>query len=115
MRNKGPDASTYERVGTLNQAQEVKVTGKVNEANWYEISLSDGTTAYVSGTLLSETKPASQTTGNTSSTSNGNTSNNVIINPSTGQPAQVGDRWTYQDADGSTHTEIYGGDTRGKF
>lgn len=110
---KGPDADNYDRIGALTHAQEVTVTGKVNEANWYEISLADGTTGYVSATLLSETKPASQSSGNNNSGGTSETSNGgdgTVINPSTGQPAQVGDSWSYQDADGSTHTEIYGGD-----
>ena len=96
---KGPDAETYERAGTLNQAQEVKVTGKVNEANWYEISLSDGTTAYVSGTLISE-KPQKTKTDE----------NGVPINPETGQPYKPGDvMGVIEYNDGGTAIEIYGG------
>ena len=45
-----------EVVSTLGQGEAVQVTGKVNEVNWYEIAI-DGEKGYVSGSLLSGTKP----------------------------------------------------------
>lgn len=45
-------------IGSLLQTQEIHVTGKVNEVNWYEVSLADGSTGYISGGLLTDTKPA---------------------------------------------------------
>ena len=102
----------------LYYAKEVKVTGKVNEANWYEISLSDGTTAYVSGTLLSETKPEISTNTQNQGSSNNSTKSaqeqikeNPGINPVTGKPWQAGDvgPTIYYD-DGSYATGGYSGD-----
>lgn len=112
---KGPDADTYERVGAYNKGDEVIVTGKVNEAEWYRVSLSDGTEAYVSGSLLSETKPLQQAqsqiqsaqseiTPSTPDTtpSEGIQTAGVQLNPNTGEPLKVGDTgvtegvtWTY--------------------
>lgn len=95
---KGPDADTFEKIGALNKNEEVRVTGKVNEVNWYRISLADGSEAYVSGTLLSETKATTPKP----SAGNGNTTQqpavsedpNVIINPITGEVMKPGDRYT---------------------
>ena len=112
---KGPDADTYERVGAYNKGDEVIVTGKVNEAEWYRVSLSDGTEAYVSGSLLSETKALQQAqsqiqsaqseiTPSTPDTtpSEGIQTAGVQLNPNTGEPLKVGDTgvtegvtWTY--------------------
>ena len=112
---KGPDADTYERVGAYNKGDEVIVTGKVNEAEWYRVSLSNGTEAYVSGSLLSETKPLQQAqsqiqsaqseiTPSTPDTtpSEGIQTAGVQLNPNTGEPLKVGDTgvtegvtWTY--------------------
>ena len=98
---KGPDADTFERIGALNQNDEVHVTGKVNEVNWYRISLADGSEAYVSAPLLSDTKqeaPATPTP--TPSTGNGNTTQQPAddtqgyINPETGQPLKPGESYT---------------------
>ena len=97
---KGPDADTFERIGALNQNDEVHVTGKVNEVNWYRISLADGSEAYVSAPLLSDTKQAAPATPTpTPSTGNGSTTQqpavsedpNVIINPYTGQEMKPGE------------------------
>ena len=101
---KGPDADTYERVGAYNKGDEVIVTGKVNEAEWYRVSLSNGTEAYVSGSLLSETKPLQQAQSQiqsaqseiTPSTPDTTPSEDVQtaevhINPNTGEPLKVGD------------------------
>ncbi|MDE6912760.1 MAG: SH3 domain-containing protein [Lachnospiraceae bacterium] len=47
---KGP-AIDYEVIGTLNERQEVTVTGKVTETNWYQI-LINTEKGYVRGDLL---------------------------------------------------------------
>ena len=49
-------------IGSLLQTQEIHVTGKVNEVDWYRVSLSDGVEGYVSASLLSSTKPTVQVT-----------------------------------------------------
>ena len=122
---KGPDANTYERVGAYNKGDEVIVTGKVNEAEWYRVSLADGTEAYVSGSLLSETKPIQQVQQQQPSQSESTlstpdstpsekiqapSSSEVQLNPNTGEPLKPGDtgvtegvNWTYL------------GDTTGQF
>ena len=54
-------ASTeYDVIGTLSKGEAVKITGKVNEVNWYEISLSEDKKGYVSGSLLASEKPAEE-------------------------------------------------------
>ncbi len=54
-------ASTeYDVIGTLRKGEAVKITGKVNEVNWYEISLSEDKKGYVSGSLLVSEKPAEE-------------------------------------------------------
>ena len=54
-------ASTeYDVIGTLSKGEAVKITGKVNEVNWYEISLSEDKKGYVSGSLLVSEKPAEE-------------------------------------------------------
>ena len=54
-------ASTeYDVIGTLSKGEAVKVIGKVNEVNWYEISLSEDKKGYVSGSLLVSEKPAEE-------------------------------------------------------
>lgn len=53
-------ASTeYDVIGTLGKGEAVKITGKVNEVNWYEISYGEGK-GYVSGSLLVSEKPAEE-------------------------------------------------------
>lgn len=91
---KGPDANAYEKINTLYYAKEVKVTGKVNEADWYQVSLDDGTTGFVSASLLTETKPAK--VGNNRQdwvSENGNP-----INPETGEEYKPGDVMTHDGA-----------------
>lgn len=94
---KGPDADTFERIGALNQNDEVHVTGKVNEVNWYRISLADGSEAYVSAPLLSETKattPAPSTgNGNTTQQPAADTSG-AVINAITGEEMKPGEIYT---------------------
>ena len=54
-------ASTeYDVIGTLSKGEAVKITGKVNEVNWYEISISEDKKGYVSGSLLVSEKPAEE-------------------------------------------------------
>ena len=54
-------ASTeYDVIGTLSKGEAVKIIGKVNEVNWYEISLSEDKKGYVSGSLLVSEKPAEE-------------------------------------------------------
>ena len=48
----GP-GSSYEKLGSLSEDDEVHITGKCNEYNWYQISF-NGTTAYVSASYLSD-------------------------------------------------------------
>ena len=99
---KGPDADTFEKIGALNKNEEVHVTGKVNEVNWYRISLADGSEAYVSGTLLSDTKQAAPATTPKPSAGNGNSQTQQpaaddtqgYINPATGEPLKPGESYT---------------------
>ena len=111
---KGPDADTYERVGAYNKGDEVIVTGKVNEAEWYRVSLSNGTEAYVSGSLLSETKPVQQPIQSESTPDTPSSEEikiaGALVNPYTGQTMQVGESVV---VDGITWTEL--GDTSGQF
>ena len=61
-----------EPIGTISAEQEIKITGESAVTGWYEIEM-DGKKQYVSGSLLSTTKPQPQTqqnTGNTGSTGN---------------------------------------------
>ena len=51
------DNADSKKVGSLNYAQEVKVTGQSIVTNWFQITQSDGTKVYVSNTYLSLTKP----------------------------------------------------------
>ena len=102
-------ASTeYDVIGTLSKGEAVKVTGKVNEVNWYEISLSEDKKGYVSGSLLASEKPAeeqsvqppqqpsteqTQIPEQTTDTPNNNNGESVTINPKTGEVMKPGDSW----------------------
>ena len=75
----------YDKVGSLSYAQEVTVNGKVEADEgklWYVIKTEDGSTQMVSASMLSETKPAAQTSsangsgsGSKGGGSTGNTGN----------------------------------------
>jgi hypothetical protein len=49
---KGP-SSSFEVIGTISQGDEIKVTGKVKEVNWYKVEV-NGEEGYVSGNSLKE-------------------------------------------------------------
>lgn len=100
----GPDADTYDRIGALQWSEEVHVTGKVNEANWYEISLQDGNLGYVSGSLLQESKPTAQPSIPVGNNGGGSSTNDgTPINPETGQPWKAGDKQHYTDGGSSIY------------
>ena len=111
-------ASTeYDVIGTLSKGEAVKITGKVNEVNWYEISLSEDKKGYVSGSLLVSEKPAEeQAPSQPEQPSQPQqpeqpsqppqqpaqpeqpASSDAPINPTTGQPMKPGE--SYIDTDG---------------
>lgn len=80
----GPE-TTYSKIGSLKNASEVTITGKVNEFNWYRISY-NSKVGYVDGTYLSETKPVIESTSNVEenytyvSSESGTVGNLIIIN-----------------------------------
>ena len=104
-------ASTeYDVIGTLSKGEAVKITGKVNEVNWYEISLSEDKKGYVSGSLLASEKPAeeqsvqppqqpstkqTQIPEQTTDTPNTTDANGeqAPVNPYTGEVMKPGDSW----------------------
>ena len=68
----GPD-SGFEKIGSLSQNDEVKVTGQCNETNWYRIIYNEAE-AYVSDNYLSDEKvKVSSNSNNVSNTNNENT------------------------------------------
>ncbi len=73
---RGGPGTDYEKVGSLSYAQEITVDGKVESGDkrWLVLKTSDGTTQMVSASLVSQTKPSTNT-GSTGSTGNGNTGN----------------------------------------
>ena len=83
-------------IGSLLQTQEIHVTGKVNEVDWYRVSLSDGVEGYISASLLTTMKPTVQVTPSAPSSetvtpSDGIVHEDQIINPVTGQTLKPGD------------------------
>lgn len=111
-------ASTeYDVIGTLSKGEAVKITGKVNEVNWYEISISEDKKGYVSGSLLVSEKPAEEQVPSQPeqpaqpqqpeqpaqppqqpAQPEQPASSSNSINPNTGQPMQPGE--SYIDEDG---------------
>ena len=86
-------------IGSLLQADGIHITGKVDGINWYEVSLADGSTGYISSKLLTETKPAVQietpaptTQQEAASQSDRLLKENEIINELTGEPLKPGDK-----------------------
>ena len=101
-------ASTeYDVIGTLSKGEAVKVTGKVNEVSWYEISYGEGK-GYVSGSLLVSEKPAEEQVPSQPeqpaqppqqpSQPEQPASSSNSINPNTGQTMKPGE--SYVDEDG---------------
>ena len=103
-------ASTeYDVIGTLSKGEAVKITGKVNEVNWYEISLSEDKKGYVSGSLLASEKPAEEQAPSQPeqpaqtqqpeqppqqpSQPEQPASSDAPINPNTGQPMKPGESY----------------------
>ena len=111
-------ASTeYDVIGTLRKGEAVKITGKVNEVNWYEISLSEDKKGYVSGSLLASEKPTEEQAPSQPeqpaqpqqseqpaqppqqpAQPEQPASSDAPINPNTGQPMKPGE--SYIDKDG---------------
>ena len=96
---KGPSTDN-DIIGALSQAEGIHITGRVDDLNWYEVSLADGSTGYVSGKLLTETKPTVQVEAsnptpqqgvNSQNTSEGLLTPDQVINPDTGEPYKPGD------------------------
>lgn len=52
-------STSYNKIGVLSYSEEVIVTGKVNENNWYQVKYKDKT-GYASGNYLSDKKPEAQ-------------------------------------------------------
>lgn len=107
---KGPSTDN-DIIGTLLQAEGIHITGRVDDLNWYEVSLNDGSTGYVSGGLLTETKPTVQVGApnpttqqgvNSQDTSEGLLTPDQVINPDTGEPYKDGD----VDKNGMIHHEL---------
>ncbi len=110
-------ASTeYDVIGTLSKGEAVKITGKVNEVNWYEISLSEDKKGYVSGSLLVSEKPAEEQVPSQPeqpaqpqqpeqpaqppqqpAQPEQPASSDAPINPNTGQPMKPGESYTDKD------------------
>ena len=100
-------ASTeYDVIGTLSKGEAVKITGKVNEVNWYEISLSEDKKGYVSGSLLVSEKPAEEQVPSQPqqpeqpaqppqqpAQPEQPASSDAPINPNTGQPMKPGESY----------------------
>ena len=51
----GP-GTTFDKIGRQSTGDEVKVTGKAEDRNWYRIAMADGKTGFVFASLLSETR-----------------------------------------------------------
>ena len=116
-------ASTeYDVIGTLSKGEAVKVIGKVNEVNWYEISLSEDKKGYVSGSLLASEKPAeeqsvqppqqpstkqTQIPEQTTDTPNTTDANGeqAPVNPYTGEVMKPGDSWVNDAGVKTTYLE----------
>jgi hypothetical protein len=67
-------------ISTIDQNDTIKVTGKVNEADWYQVNI-DNQTLYISSSLLSEIEVKTETTS--SNTSKETTSQNTTSNETT--------------------------------
>lgn len=83
-------------IGSLLQTQEIHVTGKVNEVDWFRVNLSDGVEGYISASLLTTTKPTVQVTPSAPSSetvtpSDTPLTDDQVINPLTGQTLKPGD------------------------
>ena len=110
-------STEYEILDCLNKATEVKVTGKVNEVDWYEVEI-NGEKGYIAASLLGMEKlaenqatPSTNTdTGSQPNIPSGWTDNGDgtysngqggtrVINPETGEFYKDGDKnsqgWTY--------------------
>ena len=81
------EALGNEPTGNIPAEQEIKITGKSVAVDWYEIEM-DGKKQYISGSLLSTTKPSGNT-GNTSNTqpSSGGNGGSGGGQPSNGEDA----------------------------
>ena len=101
-------ASTeYDVIGTLSKGEAVKITGKVNEVNWYEISLSEDKKGYVSGSLLVSEKPAEEQVPSQPeqpaqppqqpAQPEQPASSDAPINPNTGEVMKPGESYTDKD------------------
>lgn len=88
------EALGEEPTGTISEGQEVKVVGKSAVIDWYVIKTSDGTTQMVSASLVSQTKPSTNTgssgTGSTGQTGNTGNTGNTQQPFGTGQPSGGG-------------------------
>ena len=94
---KGPSTDN-DIIGALSRAEGIHITGRVDDLNWYEVSLADGSVGYISSKLLTETKPTVQVEASTPTTQQEASSQadrplhaNEVINPNTGEPLKPGD------------------------
>jgi hypothetical protein len=72
----------YEVIRTLSKGDAVQVTGKVKEADWYQVEI-DNEKLYISGSLLSDTKPSDNNTTTTPSQTTPSTETPSTETPST--------------------------------
>ena len=80
----GPSYESYNPIGELNYLDEVWVTGDVDDGNWLEITLEDGTKGYMVSGIISKKKPTKDRSV-------------TVINPSTGKPYKPGDLQYFDD------------------
>lgn len=94
-------STEYEILDCLNKATEVKVTGKVNEVDWYEVEI-NGEKGYIAASLLGDTKPSEPQATPSTNANTGNQNPSTPSNPSvtTNPPDADG---TYTDENGATH------------
>lgn len=94
-------STEYEILDCLNKATEVKVTGKVNEVDWYEVEINDEK-GYIAASLLADTKPAENQAAPSTNTDTGTPN---ISTPSSNPSIPSG----YIDNGDGTYTTPNGG------
>ena len=106
-------STEYEILDFLNKATEVKVTGKVNEVDWYEVEI-NGEKGYIAASLLGDTKPsepqATPSTNTDTGTGNQNPSNPPA--PSTPSGYTPNGDGTYTDSYGDKYKQDENGNMR---
>jgi hypothetical protein len=109
----GPDATDFEKVGSLSYGDAVTVTGVVKVYNekqvlWYQLDTGE----FVSGAYLAESLPAKQeasTSSNESKESNSSTNSNESSNKSSNQQSSNNNSSTQQSSSSSSGNVDIGG------